>query len=248
MRQPAPWLDAVVPITYSVGGGVVHQRLRGYKDDPARAVRARCTRDLAAILWRFLGEHERCVAAAARAASFTLVTTVPSSAPQRDERRGRLRLIARGGDGAPARYVRLLRATGRPEAAHRFEPERFAAAERIGGADVLLIDDTWTSGASAQAAAHALKRAGARRVALVVIGRHVNPEYLDNRARLRALPPFQWSTCAAECAGSATVKRAPSPGALDTVAVPPIACVSSATIASPRPEPSPRSSGERSCR
>ena len=45
----------------------------------------------------------------------------------------------------------------------------------VAGADVLLVDDTWVSGASAQSAAAALKAAGARRVALVVIGRHLDP-------------------------------------------------------------------------
>jgi orotate phosphoribosyltransferase len=40
---------------------------------------------------------------------------------------------------------------------------------------VLLVDDTWVSGGSGQSAAAALKTAGARRVALVVLGRHVDP-------------------------------------------------------------------------
>lgn len=35
----------------------------------------------------------------------------------------------------------------------------------------MLIDDTWTTGASTQSAAYALKAAGARRVGVVVIGR-----------------------------------------------------------------------------
>jgi hypothetical protein len=38
---------------------------------------------------------------------------------------------------------------------------------------VLLLDDTWTSGGTAQSAAVALKRAGARSVAVVVAGRHL---------------------------------------------------------------------------
>jgi hypothetical protein len=46
----------------------------------------------------------------------------------------------------------------------------------VAGADVLVVDDTWVSGGSAQSAAVALKLAGARRVAIVVIGRHVNPD------------------------------------------------------------------------
>jgi orotate phosphoribosyltransferase len=45
----------------------------------------------------------------------------------------------------------------------------------VPGCDVLLVDDTWVSGASAQSAAIALKRAGAGQVAVVVLGRHVNP-------------------------------------------------------------------------
>ena len=59
---------------------------------------------------------------------------------------------------------------GRDLDIHRFEAGRFQP-----GCGVLLLDDTWVSGASAQSAAAALKLAGAARVALVVLGRHVNP-------------------------------------------------------------------------
>jgi hypothetical protein len=43
----------------------------------------------------------------------------------------------------------------------------------VADADVLVVDDTWVSGGSAQSAAAALKLAGARRVAIVVLGRHL---------------------------------------------------------------------------
>ena len=46
----------------------------------------------------------------------------------------------------------------------------------VTGADVLVVDDSWVSGGSAQSAAVALKLAGTRRVAIIVIGRHVNPD------------------------------------------------------------------------
>ena len=46
----------------------------------------------------------------------------------------------------------------------------------VTGEDVLVVDDTWVSGGSAQSTAAALKAAGARRVAIVVLGRHVNPD------------------------------------------------------------------------
>ena len=57
----------------------------------------------------------------------------------------------------------------------------------VAGADVLLVDDTWVSGASAQSAAAALKAAGARRVALVVVGRHVDPADPRSAEFLRTL-------------------------------------------------------------
>ncbi len=53
------------------------------------------------------------------------------------------------------------------------DPDRFRAPRPLTGASVLLLDDTWTSGGTAQSAAVALKRAGARSVAAVVLGRHV---------------------------------------------------------------------------
>ncbi len=41
----------------------------------------------------------------------------------------------------------------------------------VAGADVVVVDDTWVSGGSAQSAAVALKLAGARRVAVIALGR-----------------------------------------------------------------------------
>jgi hypothetical protein len=62
-----------------------------------------------------------------------------------------------------------------PVQARDLDPGRFRVAARLTGTSVLLLDDTWTSGSSAQSAAIALKRAGASRVAVVTLGRHVNP-------------------------------------------------------------------------
>ncbi|MFS8100484.1 phosphoribosyltransferase [Lentzea alba] len=51
---------------------------------------------------------------------------------------------------------------------------------------VLLIDDQWTSGASLQSSAIALKRAGAARVVGLVIGRRVDAEPSGS---------FDWDVC-----------------------------------------------------
>src|SRR5947209_20399764 len=71
------WLDAVAPISYSVGFGQLHHVLRSYKRLEGDVGR-RLGLDLAALLWRFLALHERCVARAARTPAFDLVTCVPS--------------------------------------------------------------------------------------------------------------------------------------------------------------------------
>jgi predicted amidophosphoribosyltransferase len=193
-------LDVVVPITYSEHLGQMHTALRYYKDgvpDVQRYVMPR----LAAILWRFLEEHEPCVARAAGVRRFTVVTTVPSSAPDRDEMRKNLRTIVGWCDPIKNRYRRVLRATGDAPPGRAYDERRYVASERADDESVLLIDDTWTTGGHAQSAAHALGRAGASDVALVVIGRHLNPEWevagKTSADLFEELPkPFDWATCA----------------------------------------------------
>jgi hypothetical protein len=94
------------------------------------------------------------------------------------------------------RHVRLLRRTSVEVVPRRFDSRRFEARGRIDGASVLLIDDTWTTGASAQSAAAALRTAGARAVACVALGRHLNRGWHDNDRRLRGLSSgFDWACC-----------------------------------------------------
>jgi hypothetical protein len=72
--------------------------------------------------------------------------------------------------------------------ARTLDPTRFQATGLPPGAAVLLLDDTWVSGASAQSAAVALKLAGAAAVAVVVVGRHL-PASPPPRS-LPAIPPL----------------------------------------------------------
>jgi predicted amidophosphoribosyltransferase len=199
-------LDAVVPISYSVAREQLHHALASYKrldGDVARRLGA----SLAAILWRFLAEHERCLARSATTDHFDLVTTVPSGDRTRDEQHP-LRWIV-GELAAPTRdrYERLLKRSQDEVEPRTFSPHKFAATRMLNAATVLLIDDTWTTGASAQSAAAALKDAGADRVAAVVIGRHLNREWHENDRRLRGIErPFDWSRCAL-CAEPAQTPR-----------------------------------------
>jgi glutamine phosphoribosylpyrophosphate amidotransferase len=70
----------------------------------------------------------------------------------------------------PARLVIRPGRQGRDPDVSRFYAERGRLQ-----ANVLLLEDSWVSGSSAQSAAAALKRAGAGRVAVIVLGRHLDP-------------------------------------------------------------------------
>ncbi len=55
----------------------------------------------------------------------------------------------------------------------------FTVNASVQGRRVLLVDDTFTSGAEVQSAASALQLAGAAIPAAVVIGRYINPHFND---------------------------------------------------------------------
>ena len=54
------FLDLVAPISYSVGGEQLHHALASYKRLTGEAAR-RFTVELAAVIWRHLADHERCI-------------------------------------------------------------------------------------------------------------------------------------------------------------------------------------------
>ena len=200
-------LDAMVPISYSIGHEYLHHALAGYKRlEGSRA--AAMTGQVAGILERFLSRHEACVAAAAGIAGFDLVTTVPSSHPDRDPDHPLRGIVGELVEPTRARYEPVLRRTTCEVVARRFDRRRFAAVRPLEDARVLLIDDTWTTGASAHSAAAVLKAAGVAAVGAVVVGRHLNREWHDNDRHIEALArPFDWSRCAL-CAQQARLPEA----------------------------------------
>ena len=194
------WVDAASPISYSIAHGPLHRALRSYKrlsGPPARAF----AMGLAALLWRHLELHEHCLANAAGVDRFELVTIVPSSDRSRGDSHPLHELVGELVGPVRPRYERLLRRTGAEVAPHHFNIHKYEAMRRLSGGAVLLVDDTWTTGANAQSAAAALKRAGALKVAAVVVGRHVNPGYGRNDRRLQSMPAFDWGVCA-WCSGA----------------------------------------------
>ena len=162
--------DLVAPTGYAVRGGQLAEDLRQYKSDrgdQAVAAAGRLRERLAA----FLAEQGRPVwQAAGMTAGPEAVAVVPSG----QGRPGAHPLVGLVRSCVEQPLVRLSVRSGEIHA-RGVNPGWVGVMGRVDGGDVLVVDDTWVSGGSAQSVAAALKLAGARRVAVVVLGRHVNP-------------------------------------------------------------------------
>jgi predicted amidophosphoribosyltransferase len=190
------WIEVVAPISYSVAHEQLHHALAAYKRVGGEVGR-QLSLQLAAVLWRSLAAHERCVARAAGISSFDLVATVPSGDRARDQSHPLRRIVGEIVAPTRDRHRRLLRRSEVTVGAHTFHPQKFVVAGALNGQSVLLIDDTWTTGASARSAAAALRAVDSGPIAVVVLGRHLNRQWHENDRRLRGIcGPFDWSSCA----------------------------------------------------
>ncbi len=189
--------DVVVPISYAVKGTALGADLWRYKSRRAPSGSARTS--LQAMLIAFLHDHGACVWLRAGMSGPDRLAVVPTgcgrpgSHPLLELAAPFLRL--------PVTRLAIRPGTqGRELDVHRFcvDPENPAGSAPAGGAGVLLLEDSWVSGASAQSACAALKLAGAGRVAIVVLGRHLDPADPATgplMARLRP-GPYDRSSCA----------------------------------------------------
>lgn len=166
--------DLVLPISLYELGSQLHMMLRDYKDAPWPELRRDHVRSLAATLARFYAGHSACVAARLGGPP-DLVTTVPSTR----DRVGAHPLVAvvRMVNDLAWRYRALL-APGSVRVERAASDDAFQVTGEVAGTRVLVVDDTFTTGARAQSAASALGREGAD-VAVLVLGRVVGPDYND---------------------------------------------------------------------
>jgi hypothetical protein len=210
-NQPTE-IDVVAPISYSVAHEQLHHALASYKRLGGEVGR-RLGMQLGALLWRYLDGHERCVAHAAGTDYLPVVTTVPSGDRERDASHPLRWVVAEIVGPTRERHEQLLGRTEAEVDGRAFDAAKFVALRPLNGEPVLLIDDTWTTGANAQSAAAALRAAGAGPIAAVVIGRHVNRGWHQNDRHLRALEqPYDWGHCVicapVQAEGSLGVARA----------------------------------------
>jgi predicted amidophosphoribosyltransferase len=167
-------VELVVPISLYQVGGQLHNVLASYKRSLDVRVRAQFGTLIAATLSRFIGEHGDHIREAA-GTDWDTTTIVPSK--------------SRPGPHALQQAVELsarLRETFGP-VVEPWEPQTisratasdrgYRAIRRLDGERVLLLDDTFTSGATLQSAASAIGLAGGQVVASVVVGRVIHPEF-----------------------------------------------------------------------
>ena len=177
--------DAVVPVAYAVKGGRLAADLWRYKSGLPGAAEAGAR--LTAMLSGFLHEHASRVW---RLAGMDGGPAVAAVVPSGQGRLGAHPLLSIVASCVDLPVVQLSAANGALPRGRGLGDDIgvgwLTVAGPVGGADVLLVDDTWVSGGSAQSAAAALKTAGARRVALVVLGRHIDPADPRSAEFLRA--------------------------------------------------------------
>jgi hypothetical protein len=217
--------DAVVPVSYAIKGTPFADDLWRYKSDrppassppaspsaptsaaartPASArTPATARASVLALLLAFLTDHGPCVWQRAGMPPPDLLAVVPTGAG-RPGPHPLLRLVS------PYLCLPGCPLALRPGRQGRdLDLDRFRVLARPAGAGVLLLDDTWVSGASAQSAAAALKLAGARHVAVVVLGRHVNPGDPPSAPLLASLAAARYdpSACAVHPPPNGTNRR-----------------------------------------
>ncbi len=183
-RQWGGWLaDLVAPLSYAgAQNRQAQQDLRQYKDSLSAQVRQLALYRLSYLSWWAVVHHAHCLER--RYGRVQAITNVPSGRAGRRE------------DGHPveqltmwpfhALRVHLIRT--RDAAPRIVDPGSLEVAGDVQDRHVLVFDDTWTTGASTQGAAVALRRAGATRVSVVVLGRWLNDGWPPTQRFLHARP------------------------------------------------------------
>lgn len=179
-------VPVVVPAWLYRPGDPLHRVLRRYKHAPAAAARRYFSDRLAETLDAFLSVHADCVRRKV-SVDWDTLCVVPSAGhpsaghPSAHGSAVPLRVphpfeavVARTGALAGYEWIRLA-SSGRSVGHLAPSAAAFVADDRARGSRVLLLDDTWTTGAHVRSAVAALERAGATVAAIVVAGRYVDP-------------------------------------------------------------------------
>ncbi len=173
-------VTALIPITYSLDEGL-ESMLHRYKDFGVQWLEG----PLRSLLWYFTTRHGDCVKKAY--GPFDLALAVPSDNLERGFDHLE-RIAAPVGGGEPPFQWRFdiisrNRAVSRPKRGELKPDAYIVTSNSVQGKSVILLDDTWTSGASIASAAAALRHAGAQSVTALTLGRQLNSSwtFLNNQ-------------------------------------------------------------------
>jgi len=169
-------LPPVVPVGLYSPGDAWNTVLRRYKDAPVGAAREHFSEVIVSRLERFWLRHHACVLGAT--SGFGAYCVVPSSKIRRvsDVPHPLEKVVAKITGLKALRAVRLVPSGG--EVCH-MQPSstafRLADATDLTGLRILVIDDSWVTGARALSAVSSLTDAGAEVAGVLVLGRSVDP-------------------------------------------------------------------------
>lgn len=184
----------VTPVSLTTTGSGLHQVLATYKAPGPGA--GRDARRIAALMSLFVRRHLGCVAPAG-ADAVLAVPSLGGRRPPPHPLHGVLGLV----DGLPPLLDCLVPGDS-PVGRRRAARDGVACTRSLAGLHVLLVDDTYASGARLQSAGAAATAAGATVVGGLVVGRFVrgrrpSGEALLSLARSRPWDPARCAACGA---------------------------------------------------
>lgn len=163
--------DRVVPISLCENLSHLHYVLRMYKDGHDEEVRDPYRQRIAATLARFLSQHRGCLG------EWDVLTTIPSGRLRQGEHPlvQALRLVPSLWED----FAELLAVGANPPTHNQARDGAYEVVDDVNGLNILILDDTFTTGAAAQSAASSLQTAGGKVVAVVPVARYVKPAFSD---------------------------------------------------------------------
>lgn len=175
--------DLVAPLIYGIERTQSGILLRHYKDDVSPEARQQHSRVISRLLLLGILLHEKCIEKRVGQVVTSRVT-VPST-------KGRSGIhpfdaLARNMNAVDDSLI-LVPATGATND-RNVDGARFGIHPQrsLQGEHVLVLDDTWTTGARTQSAALTLRNAGADHVSIMVLGRWVSRSFGNNIEYLKA--------------------------------------------------------------
>lgn len=171
VQYPCP---LVIPISYYTTPSVLRDRMHDYKEHTEPEVRQEEARKVAAILARYFFEHHDTLVA--RFGGWDGVVAVPSSHHTRPP--ALQCAVEANFPGSLGEFIRPLQRGPGEMNFNRAHPSGFVPVPEMTrpGQRLLLVDDTYTTGARLQSAHHALRTAGFSVTAAVVVTRKINPD------------------------------------------------------------------------